>query len=76
VVPLPKASSQETIALFDQYVIPNYGRFPISLTRGEGSFVWDAEGNRYLDLFQAGGVTCWATARPRSSKPCASRSAA
>ena len=48
-------TSQETIELFDRYVIPNYGRFPVSLVRGEGSFVWDAEGNRYLDLFPGWG---------------------
>jgi predicted acetylornithine/succinylornithine family transaminase len=48
-------SSAETIQLFDQYVIPNYGRFPVSLVRGEGSYVWDAEGNRYLDFFPGWG---------------------
>lgn len=48
-------SSQQTIELFDQYVIPNYRRYPISLERGEGSNVWDAEGNRYLDLFPGWG---------------------
>ena len=48
-------SSDETIKLFDKYVIPNYGRFPVSLVRGEGSFVWDSEGNRYLDLFPGWG---------------------
>lgn len=48
-------SSQETIAQFEKYVIPNYGRYPISLVRGEGSYVWDAEGNRYLDLFPGWG---------------------
>src|ERR1700690_4102762 len=44
-------SSEETLKLFSRYVIPNYGRFPVTLARGEGSYVWDAEGNRYLDLF-------------------------
>jgi len=48
-------SSEETIKLFDKYVIPNYGRFPVSLVRGEGSYVWDSEGNRYLDLFPGWG---------------------
>lgn len=48
-------SSQETIALFDKYVIPNYGRYPISLVRGEGSHVFDAEGKEYLDLFPGWG---------------------
>ena len=52
---VPTSSSQETITLFEKYVIPNYGRFPIALARGEGSFVWDAEGNRYLDLFPGWG---------------------
>jgi acetylornithine/N-succinyldiaminopimelate aminotransferase len=44
-------TSEEILRLFERYVIPNYGRFPIALVRGEGSYVWDAEGNRYLDLF-------------------------
>jgi acetylornithine/N-succinyldiaminopimelate aminotransferase len=48
-------SSDETIKLFERYVIPNYGRFPVSLVRGEGSYVWDSEGNRYLDLFPGWG---------------------
>jgi predicted acetylornithine/succinylornithine family transaminase len=41
--------------LFDQYVIPNYARFPVSLVRGEGSYVWDSEGVRYLDFFPGWG---------------------
>ncbi len=48
-------SSQDTIKLFDEYVIPNYGRFPVSLVRGEGAYVWDSEGTRYLDLFPGWG---------------------
>ncbi|MDA0832875.1 MAG: aspartate aminotransferase family protein [Planctomycetota bacterium] len=48
-------SSAETIELFNRYVIPNYKRYPISLVRGEGSFVWDAEGKQYLDLFPGWG---------------------
>ena len=36
-------------------MVPNYGRFPIALVRGEGSLVWDAEGNRYLDFFPGWG---------------------
>jgi len=48
-------SSAETVELFKRYVIPNYNRYPICLVRGEGSYVWDAEGNRYLDLFPGWG---------------------
>ncbi len=48
-------SSEQTIEIFNKYVIPNYGRYPICLVRGEGSNVWDAEGKRYLDLFPGWG---------------------
>lgn len=36
------------------YVFQNYGRQPIVLERGEGTRVWDTEGNEYLDF--VGGV--------------------
>ncbi len=48
-------SCEETIKLFEQYVVPNYGRFPVSLVRGEGAYVWDSDDNRYLDLFPGWG---------------------
>lgn len=50
-----KLSSQETIDLFKQYVIANYGRYPVNLVRGEGSVVWDSEGKQYLDFFPGWG---------------------
>ncbi len=40
--------------LFEENVIPSYSRFDLVLERGEGSNVWDVDGNRYLDL--AGGI--------------------
>ncbi|WP_425613764.1 aspartate aminotransferase family protein [Anatilimnocola sp. NA78] len=48
-------SSAETVALFKQHVIGNYNRYPVNLVRGEGSFVWDSEGHRYLDFFPGWG---------------------
>lgn len=47
--------SPATSALFDEYVIPNYGRFPVALVRGEGSRVWDDQDNCYLDFFPGWG---------------------
>jgi acetylornithine/N-succinyldiaminopimelate aminotransferase len=47
--------SAEIIELFQKYVVPNYGRYPVALERGQGSYVWDTEGNRYLDLFPGWG---------------------
>ncbi|HEY4281897.1 MAG TPA: aspartate aminotransferase family protein [Chthoniobacterales bacterium] len=43
--------------LFERYVVPSYGRFDIVLERGEGSYVWDSDGRRYLD-FGAGIAVC------------------
>lgn len=48
-------TTSETIELFKKYVIANYRRYPVCLVRGEGSSVWDAEGNRYLDFFPGWG---------------------
>lgn len=45
--------TEETTALFEQYVIPCYARKPIVLVRGKGTKVWDADGKVYLD-FMAG----------------------
>lgn len=47
--------SPETAKLFDEYVIPNYGRYPVTLVRGEGSWVWDDDDRRYLDFFPGWG---------------------
>lgn len=58
-------SSQETIELFDKYVIPNYRRYPVCIVRGEGSSVWDAEGKRYLDLFPGWGCNILGHCPPR-----------
>ncbi len=49
------ATSAEIIEQFQKYVVPNYTRYPICLVRGEGSYVWDAEGNKYLDFFPGWG---------------------
>ncbi|MGW2594073.1 aspartate aminotransferase family protein [Streptomyces sp. NPDC001515] len=37
-----------------------YYRHPLEITRGEGRYVWDADGNRYLDFF--GGILTTMTA--------------
>jgi acetylornithine/N-succinyldiaminopimelate aminotransferase len=58
-------TSQETIDLFRQYVIGNYTRYPVCLVRGEGSYVWDAEGHRYLDFFPGWGCDLLGHCPPR-----------
>lgn len=40
-----------------RYVLETYGRFPLSLVRGQGTRVWSEEGEEYLD-FCMGIATC------------------
>jgi acetylornithine/N-succinyldiaminopimelate aminotransferase len=50
----PASQSQDTRELFQKFVIPSYSRFDLVLARGEGSYVWDVNGKRYLDF--GGGI--------------------
>lgn len=43
-------STEEVIADGKKYVMNTYGRLPLVIDRGEGCYVWDLEGKRYLDL--------------------------
>ncbi|UOQ50015.1 acetylornithine transaminase [Gracilibacillus caseinilyticus] len=40
-----------------QPVMQTYGRFPITLVEGKGSYVWDDQGTKYLD-YTSGIATC------------------
>ena len=52
-----KVSTKDVIEQYHKYVIGNYGRLPVVLVRGQGSYVWDAEGKRYLDMFPGWAVS-------------------
>src|SRR5499427_1471015 len=58
VVPPPPAILRNDVAavqaLFQQHVVPSYGRFDIVLSHGVGSYLYDLKGKRYLDL--GGGI--------------------
>jgi predicted acetylornithine/succinylornithine family transaminase len=58
-------TSNDTIELFGRYVIGNYRRYAVCLVRGEGSYVWDAEGQRYLDFFPGWGCDLIGHCPPR-----------
>ena len=40
----------ELISLDKSYVANTYNRFSVELIRGEGSYVWDTDGKRYIDM--------------------------
>lgn len=46
-------------------MIPVYARFPVAMERGEGVFLFDTEGNRYLDMMAGLGVNALGHAHPR-----------
>jgi len=46
-------SPAEAMAMEDQYGAHNYHPLPVVLSKGEGVFVWDVEGNRYYDFLSA-----------------------
>jgi acetylornithine/succinyldiaminopimelate/putrescine aminotransferase len=58
ILPQPPAVVRNEVSriqeLFQRNVIPSYGRFELALTHGKGSYVWDVNGRRYLDL--GGGI--------------------
>jgi acetylornithine/N-succinyldiaminopimelate aminotransferase len=58
-------SSEQVISLAKRFLIGNYTRYPVCLVRGEGSWVWDAEGNRYLDFFPGWGCGILGHCPPR-----------
>ncbi|MHC4440083.1 MAG: acetylornithine/succinylornithine family transaminase [Planctomycetota bacterium] len=58
-------TTQETIELFDKYVIGNYGRLPRVITKGEGCYLYDADGNKILDMFPGWAVSAIGHCHPK-----------
>jgi len=50
---LGQLTTDEAIALENEYGAHNYHPLPVVLDRGEGVFVWDVEGKRYFDFLSA-----------------------
>ncbi|HYH36184.1 MAG TPA: aspartate aminotransferase family protein [Candidatus Saccharimonadales bacterium] len=42
---------------FDQYVLPVYQRFPITIVEAEGSYIYDDNGKKYLDFLSGWSVS-------------------
>lgn len=52
-----KMTTQETIELYSKYVIANYKRLPRVIVKGEGCYLYDADGNKILDMFPGWAVS-------------------
>src|SRR6266436_855494 len=49
-------------------LLQNYARYPLTLHRGKGAYVYDLEGKRYLDFIAGIGVNALGHAHPRIVK--------
>ena len=53
------------IELEARYSAPNYAQLPVVLTRGEGAYLWDTTGRRYVDMMSAYSAASHGHAHPR-----------
>lgn len=60
-----RSSSRALIDLEDRHGAHNYHPLDVVLTRGEGVWVWDVEGNRYMDCLSAYSAVNQGHAHPR-----------
>lgn len=51
--------------IFENYSLPTYTRVGPVFVKGEGSWLWDAQGEKYLDLFPGWGVSILGHCHPR-----------
>ncbi len=66
--PLVDSSAQAIMDLERDYLLQNYARYPLVLSRGKGCYAYDLEGKRYLDFITGIGVNALGHAHPRIVK--------
>lgn len=54
----------DTIAIEDRHMPSFFNKIPVSIERGQGIYVWDEGGKRYIDFTSGWGVTCLGHASP------------
>jgi predicted acetylornithine/succinylornithine family transaminase len=62
------STTEEIIQLEHQFLLQTYNRYPLAIARGKGPFVFDLDGNRYLDFVSGLGVNALGHAHPRIVK--------
>jgi acetylornithine/N-succinyldiaminopimelate aminotransferase len=66
--PVVENSAQAIMDLERGYLLQNYARYPLVLSRGKGCYLYDLDGRRYLDLLSGLGVNALGHAHPRIVK--------
>ena len=67
-------NQKSTIAIEDAHYAPFFNKTPISIERGEGVYVWDEDGKKYIDFTAGWGVTCLGHAHPVITEALAAQS--
>ncbi|MGD9232859.1 MAG: acetylornithine transaminase [Desulfobacterales bacterium] len=60
--------SQHLMNRADQVIAKTYNRFPIVLTKGQGCYLWDTEGRKYIDFVSGIAVCNLGHAHPKISE--------
>lgn len=61
-------NTEQIIGNTDKYIMQTYGRLPMALVKGKGAYVWDADGNQYLDFVSGLAVTSLGHCHPKVVK--------
>ncbi|ABF39631.1 acetylornithine aminotransferase apoenzyme [Candidatus Koribacter versatilis Ellin345] len=64
----PMSTYQEIVEREQQFLLGTYARYPLALQRGKGVYLFDFEGNKYLDMLSGLGVNALGHAHPRIVK--------
>jgi acetylornithine aminotransferase/acetylornithine/N-succinyldiaminopimelate aminotransferase len=59
------ATETDIKRLFEEFVVPNYGRYNVAFVRGRGTRIWDESGKEYLDFGAGIAVSTLGHAHPR-----------
>src|SRR5713226_9606792 len=55
----------DAVELENRYSARNYRPLPVTLARGEGAYLWDTDGRRYIDMMSAYSAVSHGHAHPR-----------
>ncbi|HBA89791.1 MAG TPA: acetylornithine transaminase [Geobacter sp.] len=59
----------------DKYIMKTYGRYPLVPVKGEGCYLWDADGKKYLDFLAGVAVNNLGHCHPKVTAALASQAA-
>lgn len=61
----PPPSAEQVFGREAEYLLNTYPRLPLVIDRGQGVYLWDTDGRKYLDLMSGLGVSALGHAHPR-----------